>query len=98
MSGHAPIRVVARISGRVQRVGYRAAAQREARRLGLTGWARNEPDGSVTVEAEGDPGAVDLFLAWCATGPRGAVVASVERTPIALAGDRDFTIRPSRRA
>ena len=43
----------ARIHGRVQGVGFRMQAQSRATRLGLTGWVRNEADGSVRVEAEG---------------------------------------------
>src|SRR5262245_33112040 len=42
------------VRGRVQGVYFRAAAQREAKRLGITGWVRNRPDGSVELCAEGD--------------------------------------------
>ncbi len=41
--------------GRVQGVGFRAKAQGIAARLGITGWVRNEPDGRVLMEAQGDP-------------------------------------------
>jgi acylphosphatase len=63
-----------RAHGLVQGVYFRASARAEARRLGLTGFARNEPDGSVRIEVEGDPAAVDRFLAWCRHGPPGARV------------------------
>ena len=46
------------VRGRVQGVGFRYATVSEARRLGLAGWARNAPDGSVEILAEGDPAAV----------------------------------------
>ena len=91
------VRVIARITGRVQGVKYRATAQREARRRGLTGWVRNEPDGAVLIEVEGDRAAVDAFLAWCAEGPPGARVARVETTVADPAGYEEFTILRSER-
>jgi acylphosphatase len=91
------VRVIARITGRVQGVKYRATAQREARQRGLTGWVRNEPDGAVLIEVEGDAAAVDAFLAWCAEGPPGARVARVETTVADPAGYVEFTILRSER-
>ena len=70
--------VRARVSGRVQGVYYRASAQREARRLGLRGWVRNLPDGSVELHLEGPPAAVDAMLDWCRVGPPAARVDRVE--------------------
>jgi acylphosphatase len=69
------MRIVVR--GRVQGVGYRYATVAEARRLGLVGWARNAPDGSVEILAEGDATAVSALIAWCRQGPPSARVASV---------------------
>jgi acylphosphatase len=86
-------RVIARITGTVQGVNYRATSAREARRLGLTGWVRNEPDGSVLIDVEGEPEAVEAFLAWCAQGPPQARVTGVETTAAAPAGYADFRIR-----
>jgi acylphosphatase len=91
------VRVMARMTGTVQGVTYRATAQREARRRGLTGWVRNEPDGAVRLEVEGDPAAVDAFLVWCAEGPPGARVAAVETTVAEPAGYEEFTILRSQR-
>ena len=88
----AKVRVIARITGRVQGVKYRATAQREARRRGLTGWVRNEPDGTVLIEVEGDRAAVDAFLAWCVEGPPGARVATVETTVADPVGYEEFII------
>lgn len=73
-----PFRVRITVRGRVQGVGFRYATVSEARRLGLAGWARNAPDGSVEVLAEGDPAAVRQLLAWCAEGPPSAQVTSVQ--------------------
>ncbi len=51
-------------SGRVQGVGFRATTREVARdHPGVSGWVRNEPDGSVTLETQGEPVAVDAFLA-----------------------------------
>jgi acylphosphatase len=85
--------VIARITGEVQGVNYRVTAAREARRLGLAGWVRNEPDGCVLVDVEGEPEAIEQFLAWCAQGPPHARVASIATAPAAPAGYTDFTIQ-----
>lgn len=75
----APVRAVrARAAGLVQGVGFRWAAVREARRLGLSGRVRNEQDGSVAAYAEGPSVAVDAFCAWLRRGPDGARVESLE--------------------
>ncbi len=66
------VRVV--VSGRVQGVGFRAAAQRQASLLGVAGWVRNLSDGSVEMHAEGDNDKVNEFLAWCRIGPSTARV------------------------
>ncbi len=71
-------RVHLRICGRVQGVGFRYAAVDEARRLGLTGWVRNTPDGRVEIVAEGPEERLRRFIAWCHGGPPGAFVAGVE--------------------
>ncbi len=89
---HARVRVIARVTGTVQGVNYRATASREARRRGLTGWLRNEPDGAVLIDVEGSPAAVETFLAWCAEGPPRARVDSVETTLADPAGYEEFTI------
>ena len=66
-----------RVTGRVQGVFYRASAREMAVQHGLKGLVRNEPDGSVYIEAEGDPEAVNRFVAWCRKGPPWAVVQDV---------------------
>ena len=65
------------ISGRVQGVFYRASAQQEAMRLGLSGEIRNLPDGRVEAIVEGPKERIDEFIAWCKRGPPSADVEHV---------------------
>ena len=73
-------RVRAIIRGYVQGVGYRASCARQAQALGLTGWVRNDWDGSVEALFEGPVEAVDRMIAWCWRGPAMAEVTEVEVT------------------
>jgi acylphosphatase len=57
------------VTGRVQGVGFRQSCLREARYLGISGYVKNLPDGSVYIEAEGTPGTVSLLVDWCRHGP-----------------------------
>jgi acylphosphatase len=68
------------ITGKVQGVGYRISAQEQAQSLGLTGWVKNLPDGSVLAEAAGSLDKVQSFIRWCERGPAGAQVTSVKVT------------------
>jgi len=70
-----------RITGMVQGVGYRWFVRERARRLGLKGWVRNLPDGSVEVVASGDPGQLELLKGELRRGPRGAAVDTLEDVP-----------------
>lgn len=70
-----------RITGRVQGVWFRGATQAEARRLGVAGWVRNEPDGSVEAVVEGPAHAVRALADWCRHGPPGARVTDVVEIP-----------------
>jgi acylphosphatase len=66
-----------RIEGLVQGVGYRAAMQDRAQRLGVTGWVRNRRDGSVEAVAQGSAETLERFVAWARQGPSAARVTSV---------------------
>ncbi len=64
------------VSGKVQGVFYRAMTQQKALGLGVTGWARNRPDGTVEVLACGDDSAVRALAVWLWQGsPQSSVVA-----------------------
>lgn len=73
------IAVMARVSGEVQGVGYRAWVHGRAVGLGLRGWVRNEADGSVMALLEGPEAAVEELLAAMSAGPRLAAVEEVTR-------------------
>lgn len=82
------------IGGKVQGVWFRGSAKAVAEQLGITGFVRNEPDGSVYAEAEGDPVKLDQFLQWCRQGPERARVEKVESHEIAfLQGFDTFEVR-----
>lgn len=74
------IRLHAVVHGRVQGVGFRAYTQKEAVKLGLTGYVRNLSDGSVEVEAEGSKSNLTLFVKALKTGPSGSDVELVSST------------------
>ena len=81
------------VQGRVQGVGYRYFVMREAASLGVSGFARNRPDGSVEVVAEGSDEVLGDLEARLRQGPAFAQVTGVDRAPIAPRGDQGFHIR-----
>ncbi|MGB3852648.1 MAG: acylphosphatase [Tunicatimonas sp.] len=82
-----------RVSGKVQGVFFRTSTQEEAQRLGLSGWVRNEPDGTVLIEAEGEQEALDRLVAWCHRGPERARVTNVHVQESELKGYSGFLVR-----
>lgn len=76
----------------VQGVGYRYFAQRRGRELGLVGFVRNEDDGSVLVEAQGEPPSLDAYIEALKQGPASARVREVIVTDIPIYDDRDFRV------
>ncbi len=75
------------VRGRVQGVGFRYAARKQARSLGLKGWVENRPDGSVLSQIQGKAEACNSFIQWCRTGPGYSWVEGVdliEKPPASL--------------
>ena len=67
-----------KIYGNVQGVFFRQSAKIKADELGIKGFVKNEPDGSVYIEADGDGEAVERFIDWCRLGPDSANVDKIE--------------------
>jgi acylphosphatase len=82
-----------RVSGKVQGVFFRASAKEQADQLGVKGFVRNEPNGNVYLEAEGDENQLKLFLEWCARGPKRAQVTQVTSEESALMTFERFEVR-----
>lgn len=80
------------ISGRVQGVFFRATSKAVADQLGVKGTARNCPDGSVAIEAEGDEFSLDLFLEFCNKGSDRSVVEKVVVTEGEMKNYRNFEV------
>lgn len=79
--------------GRVQGVFFRAEAGARARSLGLAGWVRNRPDGSVEAVCEGAQEAVESMVSWCGRGPAGARIDAIEVTWEEPVGSAGFEVR-----
>ncbi|QKD04688.1 acylphosphatase [Mesorhizobium loti] len=83
----------ARVYGKVQGVGYRIWARGEATGLGLTGWVRNERDGSVTAWLAGTDAAVSAMIERLWQGPAGASVSWIDAEELETWNEpRDFRI------
>lgn len=81
-----------RIRGKVQGVSFRAVTKVVADQMGVRGMIRNEKDGSVYIEAEGDDTLLEVFMDWCNEGTDRAKVESVEVTPGELKNYQNFEI------
>lgn len=82
-----------RISGRVQGVWYRGSTREAALKLGVDGWVRNLPDGSVEAVVEGAEDAVRRLVDWCHDGPPLARVDDIQATEEPLEGLHGFDVR-----
>ena len=80
------------VKGKVQGVFYRASTKAVADQLGVKGYVKNEPNGDVVIEAEGDDIALEMFLEWCHEGPENAEVTSVETHEGELKNYRNFEV------
>lgn len=64
--------------GKVQGVFFRATTRANAMKIGIKGWVKNMPDGTVLLYAQGSGDQLEKLITWCHTGPEGAVVTEVE--------------------
>jgi acylphosphatase len=94
-SGSSPDRTARAVvvHGDVQGVFFRGSCRTEANARGVTGWARNEYDGTVSAHFEGPPEAVEAMVAWTRNGPRHAHVERVDVREVEPEGATRFEVR-----
>ena len=80
------------VQGKVQGVFFRTTTKAVADQLGVKGFAKNQSDGTVYIEAEGDDFSLESFLEWCNEGPDRAIVEKVDRTEGELKNYRNFEV------
>lgn len=89
-------RIRASVTGKVQKVGFRWYVWKNAVRIGLTGWVKNMPDGSVLLEAQGNAEAMADFLSLVKRGPKTGSVDQMEIKEIKLSPkETEFVIDES---
>ncbi len=84
---------ILKIYGRVQNVGFRYHTKKTADSLHITGFVKNQPDGSVYIEAEGDEVSIDHFVLWCQNGPLWARVERIEQQPSPVQNFKGFIVK-----
>lgn len=75
------------IEGLVQGVWFRESTRRQAVSLGVSGWVKNRPEGTVEALLEGPEDAVLRLVAWCGKGPSAAGVTGIHETDEAWLGE-----------
>lgn len=81
------------VSGKVQGVYFRAFTEKEAQRLNLRGFVRNERNGDVYIEAEGEDANLNQLINWCQTGSPNAIVKDIKVAEGEVKGFPEFVIR-----
>lgn len=81
------------VNGHVQGVWFRDSTRQEARRVGVSGWVRNLPDGRVEAVYEGPRAAVEDLLRWTEEGPDRAWLESLDVREETPQGESGFTVR-----
>lgn len=81
------------VHGRVQGVWFRAGTKERADELGILGWVKNRPEGTVEIHAEGEKSQLENFISWCRKGTPAANVTSLDLSPISLQNFKSFEIR-----
>jgi acylphosphatase len=92
MKKHFNIKVI----GEVQGVFFRASTKEKADTYGINGYVRNETDGSVYIEAEGEEADLKKFIQWCQQGPVHARIESCKASEAPMTGYKDFVIQRNR--
>ena len=80
------------VHGRVQGVWFRAGTKEKAGELGILGWVKNRPEGTVEIHAEGEKSQLNNFISWCRKGTPAAHVTSVDLASISLKNFTSFEI------
>ena len=80
------------VCGKVQGVWFRAGSKEKAGELGILGWVKNRPEGTVEINAEGEKSQLDNFIAWCRKGTPAANVTSLDINPMPLQNFTSFKI------
>jgi acylphosphatase len=80
------------VSGKVQGVFFRVSTEKEAKKIGVTGFVRNETNGTVYIEAQGTEKQLDDLVEWCKWGPDRARVDEVIVEEILLGDEMGFKI------
>lgn len=80
------------VSGKVQGVFFRISTEKEAKKIGVTGFVRNEKDGTVYIEAQGTEKQLDDLVEWCKRGPDRARVDEVVVKEILLGEEKEFKV------
>ena len=86
------MRIELRVEGHVQGVGFRYQALGLAQKQDLTGWVRNNDDGSVTVQVQGAPQDIEAFKSGLLTSMRFAVIEHIFEKPLKLQEEKSFRI------
>lgn len=81
------------VSGKVQGVFFRASTKEKADELGIVGWAMNQLDGSVLIEAEGEEDSMNEFISWCENGPLLSRVDEIDVTSLKVQSFASFSIK-----
>lgn len=82
-----------RVTGKVQGVFFRESTRRKALEINVSGFVRNESDGAVYIEAEGNEAQLAELVSWCQRGPERAEVIAVKVEPAPVNNHRGFEIR-----
>lgn len=86
-------RVLVTVHGKVQNVGFRYFTHKTADSLRLSGFVKNQADGTVYIEAEGNEELIEQFMEAVKQGPRWAYISRVDVQEAPVAGDEGFDIK-----